>query len=131
MSEQQLSRLDSRLDRVEGRIDRMADDIAVLQTDVGVLKTDVKDLKIGQARLEDRLEEVHQRMGVMHEDLVDKIKALGGDDGTRLEMRRTVGEVRREFAEHATLDDDAHRFFANSLKDHDRRLGTLESRKKR
>jgi septal ring factor EnvC (AmiA/AmiB activator) len=55
MSEQQLSRIDGRLDRLE---------------------SDVKDLRIGQARLEHRVEEVHTRMGVMHEDLVDKIKAL-------------------------------------------------------
>jgi len=117
MSEERFTRIDDRLDRVEIRLDRV--------------EVRLEDLKVGQERLELRLEEVHRHAGVMHEDLVERIKALGGDDGTRLEMRRTVGEVRSQLAEHATLDDDAHRLFATSIKDHDRRLGSLEGRKKR
>jgi chromosome segregation ATPase len=158
MSEQQLARIDGRLDRVEGRLDRVegrldtiGDDVGVLKTDVGVLKTDVGVLKTavgglqtavgglqtsvgrleaGMTGLENRLEEVDRHMGVLFEELVDRIKALDRDDGTRLEMRRTVAEVRSELAEHVTSDSDAHRHFAESVREHAQRLTRLEGRRK-
>jgi chromosome segregation ATPase len=158
MSKQQLDRMEGRLNETAGevaglrlKVDVFETKMDVLQTDVSGLKADVSGLKADVSGLKadvsglkadvsglktevsglgERIEDVSRHMGVMHEDLIDRIKALDWREEARSDMHRNVAEVRVELAAHATTDGDAHRFFATSLTEQDRRIGRLESRRK-
>jgi len=119
MTEPQLNQMATRLDTV-------ADDVAALKTDVAQLKTDVAGLKVDVARLENRLEELGRYMLVLHEDVIDRLKAADPHEGLRLEMRAGFAEIRQLFSEHLIQDGDAHRYFAGQLKEHSDRLTKLE-----
>ncbi len=114
MSEERFDRIEQRVDGIVANLDVLKTDVAVLKTDVAGLRTDVVDLR--------------RHMGVLHEDVVDRIKALGEDDSLRREMRAGFAEVRQLILEHAIPGDAADRMFAATLSDHERRIKTLEQR---
>jgi len=82
----------ARFDRVEQRLDRLETgqtdlktDVAQLKADVDHLKTDVIDLKQGMAQL-------RNEMHVLHEDAIDRIRAIPTDVPTRAEWRQAFAE---------------------------------------
>src|SRR5262245_61805764 len=101
MSQEHFERIDNRLDRLEGDVIALRVDVAGLKTDVGGLKTDVGSLKTDVAGLTaavaalDIKQDDHARqMRVLHEDLVDRIKAIPTDGPTRAEMQRGFDTLR-------------------------------------
>ncbi len=120
---------EERLDRVEQGMTKLVEDLRRSQDRRGgpedrrrgpedrrrpILKTDVVDLR--------------RHMGVLHEEVVGRIKALGEDDSLRREMRAGFAEMRQLFLAHTVPGDAADRVFAATLNDHERRIQTLEQR---
>ena len=86
MSEEQFDRVEGRLDGLEGKVDVLQADVTVLKTDVVVLKSDVAGLKT-------EVVDLRRYVGVLHEDVIDRIKAI---PDWSVELRR---EMREGFAE--------------------------------
>jgi len=116
MSDQQLEQILTRLGGLEGTTGGVVRDVAVIKTDVAVLKTDVKDLR--------------RHMGVLHEEVLDRIKGIGEDDSLRREMRAGFAELQELFRDHAIPGDAFDKQCAMTLSGHERRLKTLEQAKK-
>ena len=85
--------IDTRFDGVEKRLDDVAADVAVLKTDMGGVKTELVDLR--------------RQMGVLHEEVIDRIRGIGEDDSLRSEMRAGFAEIRQMFRDHAVPGEAA------------------------
>lgn len=105
---------EARFDRIDERLDVLTADVAVLKTDVTGLKAETRDLRT--------------HMGVLHEEVLDRIAALGADDSLRREMQAGFAEIKRMILDHAVPGEAADRHFAATLADHERRIRTLEQR---
>src|SRR5688572_23032059 len=105
---------DDRFDGMARRMDGLAADLDILKTDVAIIKTDVKDLR--------------RHMDVLHEETIDRLKAIAADDSLRREMRAGFAELRQLILNHAIPGDAADRTFAATLKDHEQRIQKLEQR---
>jgi chromosome segregation ATPase len=115
-------------------------DVAELKTDVAGLKTDVAGLKTSTAGLETggaslrvhvqantaAIAELRRHMGMLHEDVIDRIRALKEDDSLRREMRAGFAELRQLLTDHTVVGDAADRRFAATLDDHEHRIRSLE-----
>ncbi|HUF46350.1 MAG TPA: hypothetical protein VMM93_00980 [Vicinamibacterales bacterium] len=118
---------DDRLARIESKLDNLTADVGAVKLDVAVLKTDVGVLKTGQNTLEGKVVELGDHMRALHQDVVDRIKAIAEDDG-RIEMNRRFDEVLQAIRDHSIPGDAADRYFARKINEHDRRLDALEGR---
>ena len=98
MFEERFSEIDRRFDQ--------------LTADVATLKTETVDLR--------------RHMGVLHEDVIDRIRGIGEVDGLRQEMRAGFTMMMKRFDDHAIPGEAADRAFAQTLADHERRITTLE-----
>lgn len=67
MSEERFDRIESKLEVLETGVARLQTDVTVLQTNVTVLQTNVTELRTDVTQL-------RHYMGVIHEDLVDRIR---------------------------------------------------------
>ncbi len=105
---------EERFDRLEHRLDGVIADVEVLKADVAVLKTDVKDFR--------------RHMGVLHEEVLDRIRGIGEDDRLRREMRAGFAELRELLTSHAVPGEAVDRAHATTLADHEQRIQRLESR---
>ncbi len=119
---------EERFDKIEERLDEVAADVGVLKTDVAGLKTDVAGLKTDVAGLKTDVADLRRHMGVLHEEVLDRIRGIGEDDSLRQEMRAGFAELRQLFKDHAIPGEAADRRFAATLNDHERRIQTLEAR---
>lgn len=133
MSEERFDRLDARLDSVEADVGKLKadvsvlkNDVSVLKTDVAVLKTDVAELKTDVSGLKHEVVDLRRHMGVLHEEVLDRFRALGEDDSLRREMRAGFAELRQMFRDHIVVGDAADRRHAETLDDHERRISRLE-----
>lgn len=122
VSEERFNNIDTRFDRVEKRLDGVAADVGVLKTDVGVLKTDVGGLK-------SELSDLRRHMGVLHEEVIDRIRGIGEDDSLRNEMRTGFAEIRQMFRDHTVPGEAADKHFSKTLDNHEQRIQALERRK--
>ncbi len=130
MSDQQLEQILTRLGGLEGTTGGVVRDVAVLKTDVAVLKTDVAVLKTDVAVLKTDVKDLRRHMGVLHEEVLDRIKGIGEDDSLRREMRAGFAELQELFRDHAIPGDAFDKQCAMTLSGHERRLKTLEQAKK-
>lgn len=110
-----------RFDEIDRRFDGLVADLTDLKTDVAGLKTDVAGLKTGAVDL-------RRHMGVLHEDVIERIRGIREDDSLRLEMRAGFAMIMKRLDDHAILGDAADRRFAATLGDHEQRITTLERR---
>ena len=69
-------------------------DVAELKTGQAELRSDVTELKTSVGRLESGQDELRRHMHVLHEDVVDRIKAIPTNGPTRAEMTRGFEELR-------------------------------------
>jgi uncharacterized coiled-coil DUF342 family protein len=142
MSEERFERIEQRLDglwvdmaEIKADVAELKTDVAELKTDVAGLKTDVAGLKTDVGGLKGAVTDLQREsrdlrihMGVLHEDLVDRIKAIREDDSLRREMRAGFAELKQLLLDHAIPGDAADRHFAATLHDHEQRISTLERR---
>ena len=105
---------EERFQRIECKLDAVAADVAGLKTDV--------------AGIYDNIDGLGRQMRVLHEDTLDRIRALNGYDALREEMRAGFQEVLRRLADHAVPGDAADRQFALRLDNHEQRIQALEHR---
>jgi hypothetical protein len=97
MSEERFGRIETKLDNLsKGQEELKRDvgglkvDVGGLKKDVGGLKKDVGDLKTGQADL-------RRHMGVLHEEVLDRIQALVFDpEPLRREFKAGISDLREE-----------------------------------
>jgi len=136
MSHQEFEEIRTRLGGLESTtgglvrdVEVLKTDVAVLKTDVAGLKTDVAGLKTDVAGLKTDVADSRRHMGVLHEEVLDRIKGIREDDSLRREMRAGFAELRQLFLDHAVPGEAADRHFANTLQDHERRIHTLEQTK--
>ncbi len=115
MSDQQLEEVLTRLGGLEGTTGGLVRDVNVLKTDVAEIKVEIKDLR--------------RHMGVLHEDVLDRMKGLGEDDSLRREMRAGFAEMRELFRDHTIPGDAFDKQSALTLSDHERRIQILEQAK--
>jgi hypothetical protein len=88
---------------------------------VAGLKTDVAELKTETVA-------IRRHMGVLHEDVIDRIRGIREDDSLRLEMRAGFAMIMKKLEDHAIPGEAADRRFAATLGDHEQRITTLERR---
>jgi chromosome segregation ATPase len=92
-----------RLERIDSTVQRLDEGFAVLRHDVDVLKVDVAELKVDVAELKDDVgdlkqgqDELRRHMLVLHEEVLDRIKALAPDlEPLRREMHEGFADLRR------------------------------------
>jgi chromosome segregation ATPase len=104
MSEARFARIETRLDELSQGQQELRQDVRQLKTDVtelkadvgglkadvGGLKADVNELKVGQADL-------RRHMGVLHEEVLDRIQALAFDPAPlRREFQSGIAGLRQE-----------------------------------
>lgn len=149
MSEERFQRLEHKLDGVVADVSSLKADVSVLKTDVAELKTDVAELKTDVAVLKTDVSglradvsglktdgvsiqasiiDLGHQMRVLHEDVLDRIRAADPTEILRAEMRAGFTEVLRALADHAIPGDAADRQFARTLDNHEHRIQTLERR---
>ena len=94
---------EDRLERIENKLDGLVQDVGTLKTDVGTLKADVSTLKVGQV-------ERRRHMEVLHEEVLDRIKAVTLDpQAIDDKIARGDNAVRAEFNERIGLIESAIR----------------------
>jgi chromosome segregation ATPase len=140
MSEERFDRLDTRMDSLDTRMDSLDTRMDSLDTRMDSLDTRMDSLDTRMGSLDTRMNSVEgdiqelkadvvglrRHMGVLHEDVVGRIKALGEDDSLRREMRTGFAELRQMFQNHAVVGDATDRRHAGTLDDHERRIRALE-----
>ena len=94
MSEERFDRIDERFDRTEVRLDRLEQGQQAMRTKVGELRAGQESLR---AELRAGQEELRRHMGVLHEEVMDRIQALTFDpDPLRREFRAADDAVRED-----------------------------------
>jgi len=108
MSEERFDGIDRRFNEVDrqfGEVDRRLE----------VLTAETIDLR--------------RHMGVLHEDVIDRIRGIREDDSLRQEMRAGFAMIMRRLDDHAIPGEAADRTFAATLSDHEKRITSLERTK--
>jgi chromosome segregation ATPase len=113
MSHQEFEEIRTRLGGLESTTGGLVRDVEVLKTDVAVLKRDVAGLKTDVAGLKADVADSRRHMGVLHEEVLDRIKGIREDDSLRQEMRAGFAELRQLFLDHTerrihTLEQTKH-----------------------
>jgi hypothetical protein len=70
--------------------------------------------------------DLRRHMGVLHEDVVDRIRGIREDDSLRQEMRAGFAMIMKRLDDHAIPGEAADRTFAATLGDHEKRITSLE-----
>jgi len=104
MSEGRLTGIENNLTEIRGDVrvlktdvQELKTDVQVLKTDVQVLKTDVQELRTDVQELRTDVRDLGHQMRVLHEDVIDRIKAIPDPTETiRREMRTGFAELREE-----------------------------------
>jgi chromosome segregation ATPase len=117
---------EERLHEIDQRLDRLTTDMSELKTDVAELKTDVAGLKTDVAGLKSETVDLRRHMGVLHEDVIDRIRGIREDDSLRQEMRAGFAMILKRLDYHVIPGEAADRAFAATLADHEKRITTLE-----
>lgn len=104
----QVSDLQGNVSQLQGDVSQLRGDVSHLQGDMSHLQDDVTDLKNGQARLE-------QKVHVLHEDVIDRIKALEPGAELKLAMQRESAALRERLERYEAENQDAHRYFKARL----------------
>jgi chromosome segregation ATPase len=117
--EQRLNHVEQRLDRVEQRLDRVEQKLDQVEQKVDRLAADVSTVA-------ERLEDLHRHMLVLHEDVIDRIRAIGEHHTLRPEMQAEDKALRDTLTQHIALSDATDRRFVRRLDDHERRITFLE-----
>jgi exonuclease VII small subunit len=101
MGNTRLDRIAERLDHIEGRLDRveagqtrLESGQAQLESGQAKLESGQAKLESGQAKLESGQDELRRHMYVLHEDVIDRIKAIPTDGPTKAEMKQGFDELR-------------------------------------
>ena len=115
MSEERFDEIDRRFDRLTANVTNLQADVTHLQADVTVLKTDVAGLKTETVDL-------RRHMGVLHEDVIDRIRGIREDDSLRLEMRAGFAMIMKRLDAPTVPGDAAARAFAAATADHEKRI---------
>lgn len=90
MSEERFKKIETKLDNLGKGQEELKRDVGGLKKDVSGLKKDVNDLKIGQV-------ELRRHMGVLHEEVLDRIQALAFDpEPLRREFKAGISDLREE-----------------------------------
>lgn len=110
---------EERFDEIDRRFDRLTANVTGLKTDATILKADIAELKTETVDL-------RRHMGVLHEDVIDRIRGIREDDSLRQEMRAGFAMIMKRLDDHAIPGEAADRAFAATLADHERRITTLE-----
>ena len=98
MSEERFDRLDAKFAVLTADVSALTTDVAVLKTDVAGLKTDVAGLKTDVAELRVGQVDLGHQMRLLHEDVIDRIKAIPDSrEVIRQEIRNGLAEIREEF----------------------------------
>jgi chromosome segregation ATPase len=72
-------------------------DVAELKTDVATLKVDVRELKSDVSGLKSGQDDLRRYMGVLHEEVLDRIKSLAFDpEPLRREFQEGIANLREE-----------------------------------
>jgi hypothetical protein len=114
MSEERFDRIDAALQSLGDRLTQTRQDITGIQAQL--------------RRLGDAQAQMRNDMGVMHEEVLDRIRIATDDTGPRMEMNRRFDEVLSQLREHAVPGDAADRYFARKINEHERQLRKLEER---
>src|SRR5688572_19151885 len=103
MSEQRFDGIDRRFDEVDRRFDEV--DLRFVEVDrrLEALTAETVDLR--------------RHMGVLHEDVVDRIRGIREDDSLRHEMRAGFAMIMKRLDDHAIPGEAADRAFAATLAD--------------
>lgn len=111
VSEERFDRIELRLDRLEHGQEELRTDVTGLRTDVNCLRGDVDglragvdDLRVGQEALRTEVgelragqQELRHHMGVLHEEVLDRIQALVFDpEPLRREFKAADDALREE-----------------------------------
>ena len=112
MSEERFNEIDRRFDRLTAEVSELKTDVAELKTDVAGLKTETVDLR--------------RHMGVLHEDVIDRIRGIREDDSLRQEMRAGFAMILERLDHHAIPGEAADCALAATLADHEKRITKLE-----
>ncbi len=126
MSEERFVQIEQKLDRVEQRVDRVEQKLDHVAADVEVLKADMVEVKSDLRGVAGRVEDLDRHMHVLHEEAMDRIRALGEHDTLRAEMRSEFKSLRDVLTQHIALSDVTDRRFVRRLDDHERRITSLE-----
>jgi outer membrane murein-binding lipoprotein Lpp len=126
MSEERFDEIDRRFDRLTANVTSLQADVTNLQTDVTNLQADVTVLKTDVAGLKTETVDLRRHMGVLHEDVIDRIRGIREDDSLRLEMRAGFAMIMKRLDDHTVPGDAADRAFAATLADHEKRIASLE-----
>jgi hypothetical protein len=126
MSEVRFDEIDRRFDRLTANVTGLQADVTNLQADVTNLQADVTVLKTDVAGLKTESVDLRRHMGVLHEDVIDRIRGIREDDSLRLEMRAGFAMIMKRLDDHAIPGEAADRAFAATLADHERRITSLE-----
>jgi chromosome segregation ATPase len=86
---ERFDRIDSRLDRLEAGQDDLRSDVKNLQAGQDSLRSDVRELRADHGTLRTDLEDLGRHMRVLHEEVLDRIRAIP----------EYSGPTRAEFAE--------------------------------
>ena len=108
---------EERFDEIDRRFDLLTADVKELQSDVAELKTDVGGLKADVAGLKAETVDLRRHMGVLHEDVIERIRGLHDDDSLRQEMRAGFAMIVKRLDDHAIPGEAADRAFAATLAD--------------
>jgi len=97
-----------------------------VETGQAELKSSVVELKGSVVELRGSVAELRTHMGVLHEDVIGRIRDMAEDASLRTEMNRRFDEVMTNLADHAIPGDAADRHFARAVNDHEKRITALE-----
>ncbi len=129
MPEERFNEIDRRFDLVDSGMAVLQSDVAALKSDVAELKSDVVALKADVTELKVETVDLRRHMGVLHEDVIDRIRGIREDDSLRQEMRAGFAMIMRRLDDHAVHGEAADRTFAATLADHEKRITSLERTK--
>jgi chromosome segregation ATPase len=145
--DQRFDQIDQRFDQVDQRFDQVDKRFAQIdqrfvQVDKRFAQIDQRFVQVDQGfhQIDGRLEQLtadvaslitetvdlRRHMGVLHEDVVDRIRGVGENDSLRQEMRAGFAMMMKRFDDHAIPGDAADRAFAAALADHEKRITALE-----
>jgi chromosome segregation ATPase len=124
--ERRLDRVEQRLDQVEQRLDRVEQRLDQVEQRLDRVEQKVDRLAVDVSTIAGRLEDLHRHMLVLHEDVIDRIRAIGEHDTLRAEMRSEFKVLRDTLTQHIALSAATDRRFVHRLDDHERRITFLE-----
>jgi len=97
MSDERFDRIEVRLDRLERGQDALRAEVGGLRADQQGLRAEVGDLRAGQESLRAEVGDLRRHMGVLHEEVLDRIQTLAFDPAPlHREIRAGDAAVRDE-----------------------------------